>query len=85
MTDALCASPTPADMPQRSTSPDALQRQSIRDLVTGLALKLSAADDIDLDGMEVLAKLLDAQTRAQEASVRRWQYLDAKKRQEASQ
>ncbi|MGW7618193.1 hypothetical protein ACWGLG_20585 [Streptomyces antimycoticus] len=48
-------------MPQRSTSPDALQRQSIRDLVTGLALKLSASADIDLDGLEVLAKLLDAQ------------------------
>ncbi|QKV92940.1 hypothetical protein HUT19_15220 [Streptomyces sp. NA02950] len=79
------ASPSPADIPPRTPSPDALQRQTIRDLITGTALKLSASADIDLDGLEVLAKLLDAQTRAQEASVRRWQHLDAKKRQEASQ
>ncbi|WP_262700556.1 MULTISPECIES: hypothetical protein [Streptomyces] len=72
-------------MPPRAPSPDALQRQTIRDLITGTALKLSASADIDLDGLEVLAELLDAQTRAQEASVRRSQYLDSKRQREEAQ
>ncbi|MFE6163357.1 hypothetical protein ACFQ7F_31095 [Streptomyces sp. NPDC056486] len=85
MPDALYAPPTPADMPQRSPSPDALQRQSVRDLITGLAVKLNASGDVDLDAVEVLSKLLDAQTRSQEASIRRWAYLDAKRlREEAA-
>ncbi|WP_208515957.1 hypothetical protein [Streptomyces sp. NEAU-YJ-81] len=65
-------------MPPRTPSPDALQRQTIRDLITGTALKLSASADIDLDGLEVLAKILDAQTRAQEANLRRTQFYAAK-------
>lgn len=65
-------------MPPRTPSPDALQRQTIRDLITGLALKLSDSADIDLDGLEVLAKLLDAQTRAQEATLRRTQFYAAR-------
>lgn len=85
MPDALYA-PTPADMPQRQPSPDALQRATVRDLITGLALKLAASSDVDLDGLGVLAKLVDAQTRAREADLRRWQYTDAKRqRGEASQ
>ncbi|MFI0219149.1 hypothetical protein [Streptomyces lydicus] len=87
MSDPLYASPTPADMPPRQAtqSPDALQRTTVRDLVTGLALKLAAADAVDLDGIEVLAKLLDAGTRAREADLRRSQYLDAKRTREETQ
>ncbi|MGI5134616.1 MULTISPECIES: hypothetical protein [unclassified Streptomyces] len=70
--------PSPADMPPRSTSPSTLQRNAVRNLVTGLALKLSAQVDPDLDALEVLAKLLDAQTRAGEFSLRLSQRLDAK-------
>ncbi|MFD9713191.1 hypothetical protein ACFWBR_34895 [Streptomyces sp. NPDC060006] len=43
-------------------------------MITGTALKLAASGDIDLDALEVLAKLLDAQTRAQEANLRRAQF-----------
>lgn len=66
--------PSPADMPPRQPSPDALQRATVRDLITGTALKLSVSADIDLDALEVLAKLLDAQTRSQEANLRRAQF-----------
>jgi hypothetical protein len=65
---------SPADMPPRGPSADALQRHTIRELITGIALKLNTSVDIDLDAMEVLAKLLDAQTRSQEAGLRRAQF-----------
>ncbi|WP_019357805.1 hypothetical protein [Streptomyces sp. AA1529] len=77
MTDQLYAT-TPADMPPRAPSLDALQRQTVRDLLTGTALKLAAAEEVDLDALEVLAKLLDAQTRAKEADLRRIQHYAAK-------
>ncbi|MEV0256391.1 hypothetical protein AB0H82_19275 [Streptomyces sp. NPDC050732] len=71
--------PSPAVMrdtapPPRPTSRDAFQRQTIRALIAGTALKLYASEDIDLAGLEVLAKLVDAQTRSQEASLRRAQF-----------
>ncbi|MDQ8706765.1 hypothetical protein RCO28_30470 [Streptomyces sp. LHD-70] len=77
-------SPSPADMPPRAPSPDALQRKAVRDLITGTALKLTASTDIDLDAMEALAKLLDAQTRSHEVGLKRAQFYAAKASKEAS-
>jgi hypothetical protein len=79
--DTQTPPPTPADIPPRQPSPEAVQRQTIRDLVTGTALKLNASADIDLDGLEVLAQLLDAQTRAQDVELRRNQFFATKRGQ----
>ncbi|MCX4832837.1 hypothetical protein OG746_29310 [Streptomyces sp. NBC_01016] len=78
MDDQRSSEPTPADVPARKPSPETVQRAVVRDLITGTALKLTASTDIDLDALEVLAKLVDAQTRAQEANLRRIQFYDAK-------
>lgn len=70
-TDTVPAPPPAQDaQPPRQPSPGAVQRQAVQDLVTGLALKLAADTEPDLDALDCLARLLDSQTRAGELSLR---------------
>ncbi|MEV6993070.1 hypothetical protein AB0N87_28345 [Streptomyces sp. NPDC093228] len=78
--DAVPAPPPVQDaQPQHHPSPSTIQRYAVQDLVTALALKLSADTEPDLDALDTLARLLDAQTRSGELTLRLSKHLAEKR------